>query len=99
MKMKIKWIFNALDATAPTSSSLMLTVANSNCHDDIEYCVTGSVCQRSSQSIRQQSHDFVATETEVTTLVAPDDTAGGVDDDSTWESISHEVIPLTSSSS
>ena len=77
----------------------MLTVASSNCHDDIEYCVTGSVCQRSSQSIHQQSHDFFATETEVTTLVALDDTAGGVDDDSTWESISHEVIPLTSSSS
>ena len=58
----------------------------------------GGVRHRSSRSLRQQSRGFVAMETEEVSLVAPDDTAE-VDDDSTWEAIVPEVIPLTSSSS
>ena len=59
--------------------------------------VTSGVRQRSSRSLRQYSRDLVATETEVATLVAPDDTSG-IDDDSTWEAIGHDIFPLTSSS-
>lgn len=55
--------------------------------------------QRSSRTStqRQSSYDRVAMEMEEATLVSADDDPTGLDEDSTWEAISHEVIPLTSS--